>query len=346
MKRWAVVFGVLVASSPMHAQTDSTLAEAVDFYRQLQVELARDIFLQLISPSYPFEISTEQRVNAYLYSGASYAIVQQPDTADIYFRAALERDAFADLDPQVFAALERDAFAESKRRTYRVGIRQLFPDTLDPRTEQMSMSLVSTHEGQTIVQVNSFTENLSFPLFSGQSEGLRQIQWNGTLPDGTLIPPGSYELVVFGQSDRSRSRQDSVRVLFDIFHEFEALEDTIAALPADSLLAERHPGGVAVRELAFGLGIAASALLIPRAFGTTDLGSNGTQAAVVAGVGVLGGIVAFAVRSSNPELPANVAENIRRQAARLRLNQGIATRNQIRLAATQIVILPTTGVLR
>lgn len=345
MRALLLLVGLAVPAGVAAQGTQENLEGAIDLYKQLQIERARDMFLQVTSTNSPFEVSTRQRVTAYLYLGAIYATVGS-DSSSIYYLAALERDPFADLDPQTFTAEERQAFADAKRRSFRVGIRPLAADTVDPRTGRVEISIVSTHEGTLILEVNSLLDPLRFPVFQGVSDGLRQVSWGGTLPDGSLIPPGAYEMIATGQSRVNPQRSDSVRVLFDVEHDFPALEDTLRMLVADSLLPERYPSGFALRDLALGVGVAASAVAIPTIFGSGDLGENRAQAGVVAGVGVLAGIVSFAVRNSNPAIPENIAENARRQAVREAANLAIMDRNQQRLARTRIVIIPTVGALR
>ncbi len=348
MRTIILVFASVLAPVAVAAQTAADqLSQAIGFYEQLQVERARDMFMQVVSGNSPFEVSLDQRVQAYLYLGASYAILQQPDSAGRYFLAAIERDPFADLDPQKFTPQERGAFGEAKLRTFRVGLRPILDTIIDPRSDNLTLDIVTTHEGQVSVEIRSIFEQLQVPIFQGQNDGFRQIRWNGTLSDGGLIDPGSYELVVWGSSTRGGGRQDSVRVLFDIEHQLpEALEDTLAELRSDDLLGTRYGGGVAIRELAVGLGVAAGALVIPRVFGSSELDFSGPQAGVAAGAGAIAGLVAFAFRSSHPEIPENIVENLRRQTARNRENTEIMARNDARLASARLVVIPTTGVIR
>ncbi|HEX2778878.1 MAG TPA: tetratricopeptide repeat protein, partial [Gemmatimonadaceae bacterium] len=123
----AAMLALCAAPAAAHAQgnTAEMLAEASRLYDDLQVERAVVLLRRVISPSSPFEVSRDQRVEAYVYLGASLAILGQRDSAVTYFRAALERDPFADLDPARFTARERAAFAEARQRTLAVGARQI-----------------------------------------------------------------------------------------------------------------------------------------------------------------------------------------------------------------------------
>jgi len=343
----ALAAAILLAASPtpLRAQADVTLTEGIRFYSNLEVERARDRFLQVLSPGFPFVVSDSQRVVAYKYLGAALATLEQRDSAMTYFRAAIERDAFVDLDPQTFTEAERNVFAEAKRLVFKVGARSVALDTIDPRSQAIRLSVLTTHSGTVAVEVSSLTEDLRFQLFQGVVDGVRDLQWNGARPGGGLVPQGSYELVVSAQSG-SIQRGDSMRVGFDVTHLFETLEDTLRSLGPADLLPERHPRSAAVRGLAYGFGVAVAAFLVPRVVGSGDLGSSGLPTAVVALAGAASGGLAYSNRTSHPEIPANVARNERVRAERDRRNAAIVSRNDARLAETRLVFTPAASLVR
>ena len=121
------IVALALASSPRRASAQGSTAESLEqatkLYEDLQVERALVLLRQVISPSSPFEVSREQRVQAYTYLGASLAILGMRDSSIAYFRAALERDPFTDLDPSRFTERERSAFGEARIRTLAVGAR-------------------------------------------------------------------------------------------------------------------------------------------------------------------------------------------------------------------------------
>src|SRR6185503_15648719 len=92
---------------------------------------------QVVSPSSPFEVSPAQRVEAYKYLGASLAIIGMRDSAVVYFRAALERDPFTDLEPQLFTPDQLATFGQARQLTFSLGARPVTPIRLDPRGEPM-----------------------------------------------------------------------------------------------------------------------------------------------------------------------------------------------------------------
>ena len=100
---WGVVLAV--GAAPALAGQGSTgelLGQAHEFYERLEVERALPLLRQIVSPNWPFEVTPEQRVDAYKYLGACLALAGKRDSAVLYFRAAIERDPFTDLDPSRF----------------------------------------------------------------------------------------------------------------------------------------------------------------------------------------------------------------------------------------------------
>src|SRR6266851_4922439 len=97
MRRLVLGLALVVAASPaVRAQTETTdlLRQAQALYEQLEIERALPLLRQIVSPSWPHEITTDQRVQAYTYLGASLALTGVRDSALLYFRAAIEHDTF------------------------------------------------------------------------------------------------------------------------------------------------------------------------------------------------------------------------------------------------------------
>lgn len=323
--------------------TAEMLQQAVQHYDNLQVERALGVLRQIVSPSSPFEVSREQRVQAYTYIGASLALLGRRDSAIVYFRAALERDPFVDLDPRRFTAQERDAFAEARRRSFRVALQPVRAARLQPGAGQIPFVYLTTHDASIRVEIRPPGSTERMMLGQRDGNGLHELAWNGMLPDGRLTPSGVHELWVLADS-RISGERDSAQVFLTVRHDYPALEDTLPSLPASALLPERHASSAAAMELMRGLGIAAAALIAPAAIGNGELGSDGRalsgSVAVAAGVG---GVIAFVARRRNPEIPANIAENRRRIAEHAARNAEIADRNRQRLAQTTLFIMPGIG---
>lgn len=338
---------VSLAAGPRPAAAQDNTAEmlerAVQHYDNLQVERALGVLRQIVSPSSPFEVSREQRVQAYTYIGASLALLGRRDSAIVYFRAALERDPFVDLDPRRFTAQERDAFAEARRRSFRVAVQPVRAARIQPGAGQLPFVFLTTHDAAIRVEIRPPGSGERSMLGQREGSGLHELAWNGMLPDGRLTPSGVHELWVLADS-RISGERDSAQVYLTVRHDFPPLEDTLPALAASALLPERHASSAAAMELMRGLGIAAAALIAPSVLGNRELGSGGRSlsgsVAVAAGVG---GVIAFIARRQNPDIPANIAENRRRIAEHSARNAEITERNRQRLAQTTLYIMPGIG---
>lgn len=342
----AVALLVAVPAAPAAAQSNTaeTLTAAVRLFEDLQVERAVVLLRQVVSPSSPYEVSREQRVQAYKYLGASLAVLGRSDSAVVYLRAAIERDPFVDLDPQTFSPTERAALAEARARTFAVAARPVAGTTIDPRTERATMTMLATHAARLRVEVRPARGDAPpAVLLDGEGDGIRELAWDGLLGDGRLAPAGRYALHVAGSSALS-GRRDSAAVWFELRHLHPPLEDTLPALGPADLLPERHAASVARRDLLRGVGLAAAALLAHTLVADRQLQGSGGYAMAAAGAGLAVGSSSFVLRKRQRDIPANVAENRRRIEERARINAEIAARNAERLALTRIVLSPAAGV--
>lgn len=327
--------------SRLHAQADEQLRQAIRSFENLEIEQARALFQRVISPSSPFPVSEAQRVTAYKYLGATLASLGQRDSAVTYFVAAIQRDPLVDLDPRSFGEQERSVFGEAKRRVFRVGVRPVPRDTLDPRNDRLNLTIATTHLGQVHVELASTDTDARIVLFDGDVEGARDIPFNGLIPgSGGFIPSGIYELVITAQSRSIASGRDSSGSLIEIRHQVAPLEDTLGTLAAEQLLPERYPSSVASRSLVVGAAIGVSALVAGQVVARSTLEAPSTHATAIAVAGLGGGLYAYLYGRQHPEIPANMEENQRRQASRMRRNQEIMQRNGERVAATRIVVRP------
>ena len=337
----AMLLALTAAPRPAAAQssTAESLAQATRLYEDLQVERALVLLRQVISPSSPFEVSHEQRVQAYIYLGASLAILGMRDSSIAYFRAALERDPFTDLDPSRFTERERSAFGEARQRTLAVGARPLQPRRVDPRTEAIPMAIVSTHPAEVRAEVVAAGDTSGVVVFDRETEGVREFSWNTRLADGRIAPAGRYWLVVRGRD--SGGITDSASVGFELAHDLPALEDSLPPLAATDLLPERFPRSSAARQLAMGAvfaigGVAVSSLGSGRlATGGRPLGKG------IAIAGIAAGVAGAIDRWKHPIDHAAVEQNQRRRDALDARNAAIATRNAAKLAQLRIVVIPS-----
>jgi hypothetical protein len=340
----AGLLAVLAAPAAAQTRTEQLLARAEELYDQLDIERALPILRQVVSPASPFEVTAGQRVHAYVLLGASLVLAQMPDSGVLYFRAAVERDPFIDLDPARFTRAQLAAFGEARRLTFAVAARPVVPVRIDPRTERLTFAVVTTHDGTLRAEVRAGATGETVVLFDGANAGLREVVWNG-LVGGRLAAPGRYELTVAGQS-RLGPWVDTARAYFDLRHDVVPLEDTLPALRPDELLPEQHPSSAARGDLFRGLGVAAGALLIPTVVANGRLAGGGegrVLAGTVAGLGVVAGVGTFVQRQRNRAIPENVAANARVRAVRAEQNAAVRSRNAERVAQAKLVITPAAG---
>lgn len=339
----AAILALALAASPRRAEAQGSTAESLEqatkLYEDLQVERALVLLRQVISPSSPFEVSREQRVQAYTYLGASLAILGMRDSSIAYFRAALERDPFTDLDPSRFTERERSAFGEARLRTLAVAARPLLPRRIDPRIDAIPMVIVSTHGAVVRAEVVAAGDTSGVPVFDRESEGVRELSWNARLADGRIAPAGRYWLVLRARD--STGLTDSSSVAFELAHDVPALEDSLPALAGSELLAERWPRSSAYRQMGKGVAFAAAGLAIS-ALGNSKLRADGRSlAGGIAIAGVASGVAGAIDRWRHPVNDLAVEENQRRRDALAARNAGIASRNAARLALLRIIVIPS-----
>ena len=345
MRRLVWAAALLVGVAPALAAQGSTgelLTQAHQFYERLDVERALPLLRQIVSPNWPFEVTPDQRVDAYKYLGACLALAGKRDSAVLYFRAAIERDPFTELDPSLFTPAQLATFDEARRRTLAVAVRPVQPARVDPRTARVTFTVVATHAALVDVKLFAVGTASSLVLFQGTMDGVREIAWDGLLANRRLAPPGRYTLAVVGRS-RVSGAAGSARVYFDVRHEVAALEDTVPDLDQHQLLHERISPEAARRDVAKGVGVAAAALLIAGAANGSLHGSERGGADVVAATAAVTGVVAFLVHRRHGAIPENVAANARHRAQRDSANAGVRARNADRIAATVLLVSPAAG---
>ncbi len=245
---------VTATISPLTAQgsTAELLGQAHEFYERLEVERALPLLRQIVSPNWPFEVTQEQRVEAYKYLGACLTLAGKRDSAVLYFRAAIERDPFTELDPNLFTPAQLATFGEAQRRTFAVAVRPVEPARVDPRTARVTFTIVATHAALVDVKLSAVGAGQPRSLVQSTMDGVREITWDGLLADRRLAPPGRYALAVAGRS-RLTGTSDSARVYFDLRHEVagggerggaDVVAATAAVTGIVAFLVHRHHGAI------------------------------------------------------------------------------------------------------
>lgn len=346
MTRTVVVFAALVALAvPVGAQDSTTtaaeLGQARDLYDRLELERAMRLLRGIVAPNRAVPVTPEQRVQAYQYLGATHVLLGQPDSAVLYFRIALERDPFLDLPPEEFTPAQVGALSRARHETFAMGTQPIAAGRVDPRTERIRFPFATTHAADVRAELRRNDSVVN--VFEVSSQGPGELVWNG-LAGGRLAAPGRYELRVRATS-RLLPRTDSASTYFDLRHDVPALEDTLPPLAAQDLLPERTPPSTGLAELGKGAAVAGGVVAIAGPMSSGALGrGNDAQPALVAGVAIAAGIVAFIVQRRVRDIPENIRANEdRRQTWRAR-QDSVRARNDQRLAATALILAPAAGV--
>lgn len=343
---------LLLLPAALGAQAEGTTREQIDraiaMYNNFQVEQARPILLRIISPTYLQQVLPSERVDVYKYLGASYALLNHPDTARTYFTAALDFDPFTDLDVNVFGPQELAAFNEAKRIIFKVGVAAIRPKLIIPRedTSAYAFRIITTSRGQMRVEIISQPDSnrVRELLFQDYNDGLRQIRWNGVLRSGQFADTGIYMIRVTAQRDGGSP--NTAQQFFRIEHHFDPLEDTLPQFLPEQLLQDRIPASAPYMDLAKGLFAAAASFGVATLTLNQDVTGWQTHAAGAGAVGLVAGGWSFLYRRQNRTIGPNAAENARRQAERRAHNLAVESRNKAKLDARQIIITPIAGFSR
>lgn len=354
----AIAAGTL-SSASLHAQatTQAKIDQAVQLYERFEIESARPLLQEILSPNWIQAVSLEQRVTALKYLGASYAVIGKADTAINFFIGALSFDAFTDLDRNKFTPPELAAFDRAKTQIFRVGMRPLTPKVVDPKSADPAQTtypirITTTQRAEITVTValrkqGVAGDSLIETVFSGINDGTQTLAWRGTM-DGKIAPSGNYEVRIAGISQQPGASRDSTRQKLDfaVRQSFEPLEEELPELGArDTVVASYNPRDPLwdfVKGAALGLavGTIANFALDDSKLAPDDRFTWKSHWLIAGGVGVGAGLFSFSYRRQHLLRPEAVAENAKRRQMRAVFNQNVRLRNAERLDKTKLIIQP------
>jgi hypothetical protein len=323
------------------AQTADTIAAGRQLYDSLSLERAVPLFRRVTASSWSLPVSTAERVTALEYLGASLVLLNARDSALAAFRAAIQTDPFADLDPLRFTPAQVGVFHDAQDSEFAVAVRPVDSVRIDPRTGSLALRVFSTHSATLRVSLVT-PDQRSLVLYAGPNRGLRQIDWDALLADGSFAGAGRYEVRVAGTST-IRNQADSARIYFDVKLEGPGLSDTLPSLSAGDLVPSRYGGAWARRDALRALTVALGAVALAEALPNSRVDGSHARAGVVAGAAILAGAGTLIYRRAHPDLARAVAENARRNAARAARNAQIRRENATRLNQTNLIITPAAG---
>lgn len=327
--------------------TADQLKRAIAFYDNIEVERARPILLNIISPNYLQPVSPTERVEVLKYLGATYALLEKRDSAKIFFRAAIDFDPFTDLDAEKFSAAELTAFADAKRELFKVGVWPIRPRTVNPRVENSHyvFRFITTRRGVMTVTILSQpdTTQVREVLFMDSNEGLRTIRWSGVRANGQFPPVGIYMVRVEAREDQSTV---SAQQLFQLEYHHEPLEEELPEFRPDQLLPERIPASAPYMDLIKGVVTAGVTFGLASATVAQDVNGWQPHVGVAGAAGLIAGGWSFFYRRAKRNIGPNVQENQRRREQRRLYNEAVKARNDLKLAAREIIITPIAGFSR
>ena len=359
MKRFASLALLLAAAMPATAQQSvaEQLELAKEAYEKSNTELAKNLFATIIASRQ--QVTPEQRVTAYKYLGAYWALQSSPgarDSANSFFLAAIDYDPFTDLDRKIFAADEQSAFARARAAIFKVGIQPVEPKAIDPTSANPDSSrytfrIVSTRAARmtvTIVNLADPSKQEVMPTI-GNGEGVRDVVWNG-LVNNVRADTGLYELKLEADDNVRQGTRVTERQRFRIDHVHAKLEDTLPSfrdvnLGGTDTLRSRYSSAKPYGEGARGLFIASIAVAIPfiAVSQRQDMSQWKSHLGLGVALGVVGGIGGYTYANKHRDDARAVAENTRRRDERARFNAGVVSRNRARLDKTILIIKPLTS---
>jgi hypothetical protein len=353
----AALVGLIPSTLTAQVTTQAKIDQAIALYERFEIESARPLLLEVLSPNWVQAITQEQRVTALKYLGASFAVVGKADSAINFFIGALSFDAFTDLDRTKFNPQELAAFDMAKTQIFRVAMRPLTSKVVDPRSTDPGQTtypirITTTQRSEITVTValkkpGVGGDSLTEIIYAGPADGAQTIPWRGTI-DGRTAPTGNYELRIAGVSKQAGASTDSTRqrLEFTVRQSFEPLEEELPPLGmADTVVAsynQRDPLWDLLKGAALGVAVGSFAkLAVDRSkIDSQDKGAWNAHWVIAGGAGVGAGLFSFSYRRNHLVRPEAVAENVKRRQMRADFNQKVRERNADRLDKTKLIIQP------
>lgn len=322
-------------------------------YEQSNYELARQIFSTIVASKQ--QVRTEDKVTAYKYLGGYWALQNTPkaqDSASSYFIAALDYDAFTDLDLARFAVDEQNAFSRAKRSIFKVGIKPIAPKALNPLADSTGgrvyiFKIVSTHSARLspeLVKLSDPTKKETFPAINNTDGVVRDVVWDGLI-NTVRADTGIYEFRVTAIDNLPPTQTVIETQKFRIEHVHAPLEETLPEFGAADTLVSMHPGSVPIKDGLKGVLVGALAAALPSIALSQRAYMSGWSSHRGIGImlGVSSGAIAGWYGTNHRADRQAVAENVRRRQLRAQFNAGVIARNRARIDKTILVIRPLSN---
>jgi len=314
------------AARPAAAQCGLDQIEAgIAAYRDLDVQAAGELMRGAVEMNdrASSRCATET-ARALTYLGATYWLLEQPDSARRSFESAVIRAPRFRPDALEFPPDVTDAFDDVRRRTPAVAV--VLPDEVEigPRGEAALFLHLSASAGhEVIVSIRAPTGATVRTLFQGPlttvAEGL-VIEWNGRDSDGRAVPLGRYELEVISESPRGSPLR---KVIVPLTVE-SVVPPTIVAVDSAAVpvvpavpISPAGQGSVWAGVGAAAIGLVGGAIVIGVPAAVNGFPESGGRYVVGVSLGVAGlaGLVrALRQRPAAPPAPIDPAPAERREA--------------------------------
>lgn len=342
------------------AQIAADIIRGQSEYQKSQMEAAKNTFATIIASRQ--QVKNEDRVIAYKYLGAYWALQSSPgarDSASSFFRAALDFDPFTDLDRTIFAADEQNAFARAKLEIFKIGLGPIRSKVIDTRSTKpeesiYTFSVVSTHIARTVAEIRKVGNadmKHTFPTITNH-DGIREFQWDGLI-NSQRADTGLYEFVVTANDNIIRATPPAVETQrFRVEHVYSPLEDTLpdfrnVAAGGTDTLRSRYSRALPYTDAAKGLFLGSVAGALPfvafNRLNRTAMSGWASHWGVGISLGAIAGIGAATYATSHRDDANAARENARRRNLRAQFNADVIARNKARLDKTILVIRPLTS---
>lgn len=310
-------------------QGDDPLALALVAYGDLEFDEAAAELRTLLSPESPTQLTTQNRIRAFMYLGAADYFRGVRDSAAASFASLLNIDPRYRPDELIFPPEVSTLFHETRLGVQAVAVELSDGVEVEGPGDRYPVRIYSTSLHDIRVQVFDRSGEIVRQIYDGAIGDSLQLLWDARYPSGDLVADGDYRLRVVSRSPQGLE----VRTVEGTLHVLSMQRDTSATpvFDMDELRSEVRAPGSALRPTLLALGLAGLSAALPSMTGSNSDGM-GARFAVTGAIGVAG-LTGFLIRSRPVPVPENVLFNQRLRERHESEVERIGTENeQIRLA--------------
>jgi hypothetical protein len=332
---WAVALAsLLVARAASGQRTDSTFAQAVQAYDNLDFHNASALFRRVAATA-PRGRAPGELEPVLAYLGASEWFEGLRDSAVSTFRGLVILDPRYRPSDLVFPPEITGAFGDVRRLTKVLDIMSSLDTTIQTREGRFSAWLVASSPHPVTVAVLREDGTTLRALYAGPIGDSLEVHWDGLDSSGTAVAAGTYALSATSRGPDGHAIR-TARAALDISVVAPALLPLPAPIADSLLLPERVAMRGSSTSLLAGLVDGALVAALPSIVASGSHPSGG-RFVIAAGVGVAGLVGFVAHRGSHP-IPENIAVNQRLRQAWQRRVDAVTQQNAARRRDPALVI--------